>query len=429
MVRRALKRVDEWSRSDSHDRRPIRLSLVFLLGFLFSFAVVVGLAWLLAAYETADWFPWNHDPRVSQDKLFEIFRNAVTVGAALGVGITLFFSYRRQRTTEATQRITAEAQLTAAKAQETAAEALELSNKQYELECERRKDAIVAELRSRYALAAEQLGAEALTVKLAGVFALATLADDWDRQGSSADRQTCIDLLLATYRALDAEGASDPIRSAIWRSVMDRFRITNNSSRRWVESHIDFSGILHPGTKIFALRIDGLLDFSRTRTESASFVVQSIILGQHGVLSFSGAHHSGLEFRACVFDSGRLDLTDVSVEQRIVFQNCSFNGTWIVIDGAANGKNVEFIECSFTEFPNHIRERRMRKLKFVDCEVATEVMDSANDSMSPGISSVYPFDLVVRGTRYENAAPEILPISHPGDPEFLQHLSSRHSDQ
>lgn len=417
-------------RFDPPDRKPVRLSLVFLFGFLFSVAVVVGLTWLFAAYETANWFPWLHEPRLSQDKFFEVIRNAVTMGAALGVGITLFFSYRRQRTTEGTQRITAEAQRTAAEAQKTASKALELSNRQHDLELDRRQDAVVSELRSRYSVAAEQLSAQALTVKLAGVYALATLADDWNRQQSSADRQTCVDLLLATYRALDSDTGRDSVetKSAIWRSVMDRFRV-NNSERRWAVGHVDFSGIKHPDSMVVAVRIDGSINFSRTRSEGRGFIVQSVILGQHGVLNFNGASHAGLEFRSCVFESGRLDLTGVAVEQRIVFQECSFNGTWVVLDDAAHGKNVEFVQCEFTSFPNAIRDPAMRKLKFVDCVIGTQVMASEeDDTQGWKFHSLHPFDLVVRGTTFGNGAPEIEPMSRPGDPELLEHLRRRESD-
>lgn len=428
-LRNYLRRINDWIRADPSDQKPVRLSLVFLFGFLFSLAVMTGLAWLIAAYETANWLPWLHEPRLSQDKLFEITRNAVTVGAALGVGITLFFSYRRQRTTEATQRITAEAQRTAAEAQKTAAAALELSTRQHELDRERRQDAVVSELRSRYAVAAEQLSAEALTVKIAGVFALATLADDWDRQQSPADRQTCIDLLLETYRALSLGGGEGAVTSAIWRSVMDRFRMHNRLGQRWAGSYVNFSGA-HPESMLVALRIDGSIDLSESHSTGAPFVVQSVVLAQGGVLNFNGASHAALEFRSCVFESGRLDLRDFHVEQRIVFQQCSFNGTYVVLDDAARGKNVEFVGCSFSSFPNPIRDLSMRKLKFVNCEISTRVMADP-EAPTEGIfrlmrHSAYPFDLIVRGTRFENDAPEIEPVSDPGDPHFLEQMRLRH---
>src|SRR5438094_304555 len=47
----------------------------------------------------------------------------------------------------------------------------------------------------RYAKAAEQLGSDKAAVRLAGVYALAGLADDWP-----SGRQTCIDVLCAYLR-------------------------------------------------------------------------------------------------------------------------------------------------------------------------------------------------------------------------------------
>ncbi|WP_405593916.1 hypothetical protein OG741_37460 [Streptomyces sp. NBC_01410] len=47
----------------------------------------------------------------------------------------------------------------------------------------------------RYTTAAEQLGHDKAAVRLAGVYALARLADDWEEQ-----RQVCIDVLCAYLR-------------------------------------------------------------------------------------------------------------------------------------------------------------------------------------------------------------------------------------
>lgn len=189
-------------------REPMKLHLVFVLGFLASTVVLVGTIWLFAAYETATWWPWSDATRLTQDQLFEIIRNAVTTAAALGVGVTLFFSYRRQQSTEDTLRIGAEAQRTAAKAQETAAAALELSNKQHGLDQQRRLDAITSGLRDRYAIAAEQLGSAHLAVRLAGIYSLAALADDWADFGNEDERQVCIDLLCAYFRSQPDENAA-----------------------------------------------------------------------------------------------------------------------------------------------------------------------------------------------------------------------------
>src|ERR1700759_1294217 len=50
-------------------------------------------------------------------------------------------------------------------------------------------------LNERFAGAAEQLGSERPAIRLAGVYAMAGLADDWEE-----NRQTCIDVLCAYLR-------------------------------------------------------------------------------------------------------------------------------------------------------------------------------------------------------------------------------------
>lgn len=52
-----------------------------------------------------------------------------------------------------------------------------------------------SQLADRYTTAAEQLGHQQAAVRLAGVYALARLADDWEEQ-----RQVCIDVLCACLR-------------------------------------------------------------------------------------------------------------------------------------------------------------------------------------------------------------------------------------
>jgi hypothetical protein len=179
----------------------MKLPLVFLWGFFASLLVIGGLFWGLMAYEVSELWPFNSATRLSQDKLFEIIRNAVTTAAALGVGVTLFFSYRRQQTAEKTQELAVEAQRTAANAQQVAADALKLSTQQHELDQKRRLDALTADLRDRYGKAAEQLASDQVAIKIAGIYSLSALADDWAEQGDLDQRQVCIDLLCSSFRS------------------------------------------------------------------------------------------------------------------------------------------------------------------------------------------------------------------------------------
>lgn len=55
-------------------------------------------------------------------------------------------------------------------------------------------------LRDRYTTTAAQLAHESGAIRLAGVYALASLADDWHTFGNNDERQVCIDLLCAYLR-------------------------------------------------------------------------------------------------------------------------------------------------------------------------------------------------------------------------------------
>lgn len=94
------------------------------------------------------------------DDLFDVVRSAATVAALVGGLYAILYAYRKQRVDEAAgHRADAEA------------------------------------LSKRYQDAAEQLGHTAAAVRLAGAYALARLADEWDEQ-----RQSCVDVLSACLR-------------------------------------------------------------------------------------------------------------------------------------------------------------------------------------------------------------------------------------
>jgi hypothetical protein len=103
----------------------------------------------------------------------------------------------------------------------------------------------------RFQAAAEQLGHEQPAVRLAGVHAMARLADDWDEQ-----RQTCIDVLCAYLRlppmarTQPAPVAATPpeeleIRQTIVRLIGDHLRIDPSDETRvgWHGHDFDFTGV------------------------------------------------------------------------------------------------------------------------------------------------------------------------------------------
>lgn len=59
---------------------------------------------------------------------------------------------------------------------------------------------MIRDLRSRYTTCAEQLAHKSAAIRLAGVYALASLADDWQQQTEPDEKQVVIDLLRAYLR-------------------------------------------------------------------------------------------------------------------------------------------------------------------------------------------------------------------------------------
>ncbi|WP_285320670.1 hypothetical protein [Pseudarthrobacter sp. lyk4-40-TYG-27] len=408
---------------ETTDRKPMKLWLLLCIGFAGSLLLMGLLMWAFAAYTTGNTNPWNHEPPLNQDEQFGVIRNAVTAAAALGIGVTLVLSYRRQRTAERNQETVTNTQRTAAEAQKTAAEALALSTRQHELELERRKDAFVSELRSRYSTAAEQLGASSVAVQLAGVYAMATLADEWSEQGSRSDRQTCIELLTGYYRMLDeevqtrGEDLSRPIRTAIWESLSERFHEDSGHGGPWAQASLTLSGTRLTGRKISGIDVDAYFDFSHCSTDEARFDIINTAVHSGG-LKFVGLRAELVEFRDCSFLGGTLDMTFTSASKGIRFIGCEFSGSHIILDYAAADANVEFVNCVFTDMPQPLRRLfSAKKLKFVDCLIRTLVID---DKTSRTLAR---HERIVRGCTYENDVPKIQPYSL--SKEELMHLEER----
>ncbi|WPU08093.1 hypothetical protein [Pseudarthrobacter oxydans] len=402
----------------------MRLPFVFLFGFLASLAVVGGMIWLFAAYETASLLPLSHEPRLSQDKWFEIVRNAVTTAAALGVGVTLFFSYRRQQTAEKTQLIASEAQLTSAKAQQTAAAALELSNKQHALDQSRRQDTVTAELRSRYVKTVEQLGSDHLAVRMAGIYSLAALADDWAVIGNDDERQVCIDLLGAYFRSAqpgESDSARRELRSATLDAVSTRLNGKTAEKRFWGRCNIalditgaapSFDGVVieRPG----ALRIRG--------ATSCNFASLKDVDVRGGFLGYAAT---------CLeMDGSRFHLTDSVLESgsiSIILQERNFDGEKVTtpspkpakqklvrirnfsLQGGsfsviAPGWDVIFEECRFEAGSMFVRAAS-RTVTFSECFFKGNVFE--DPQWGPNALPITAQKLLVRDCKYGAGVPEL----------------------
>ncbi|MEV0718936.1 hypothetical protein [Asanoa sp. NPDC050611] len=188
----------------------------------------------------------------------------------------------------------------------------------------------------RFAKAAELLGDTQAAVRLAGVYAMAALADDW-RDG----RQSCIDVLCAYLRMPHTESGGegsaatrDPreereVRHTVLRLVRDHLRLPTDSDGSWRGHSFDFTGAVFEGGDLGRITVDGAtqLNFSGARFE-------------RGQMSFAGADLAGgtVSFHRAAFAGGETS-----------FETARFSDGDIDFGGAAfAGGDVSFAHAEFS---------------------------------------------------------------------------------
>ncbi|MBQ0979199.1 pentapeptide repeat-containing protein [Micromonospora sp. M61] len=165
------------------------IALVVVAALLIVGAMVAGALWF------AGWPSVKKDAAVTSSTLFELLKLIFAVVAGIGGVAALVVAYRRQRVAEHANLL-AEFSHQLAHAADLRAEVTkalaEAADERAMVETERNGVRLFNE---RFAKASEQIGAEKTAVRLAGVYAMAGLADDWQE-----GRQTCIDVLCAYLR-------------------------------------------------------------------------------------------------------------------------------------------------------------------------------------------------------------------------------------
>jgi uncharacterized protein YjbI with pentapeptide repeats len=189
-------------------------------------------------------------------------------------------------------------------------------------------------LNERFATAAEQLGSDKpAAVRLAGVYAMAGLADDWEE-----NRQTCVDVLCAYLRMPYAPDPGDEapepmrlgfradreVRHTVIRVIAAHLRAGARES--WQSLNFDFTGVV----------IDGG-DFSRT-----------VFSG--GRVSFEHAVFSGDEvtFEGATFSGGQVDFSFAEFSGGVNFSVARFSADQVSFSCAQFSGEVGFAGAEFS---------------------------------------------------------------------------------
>jgi hypothetical protein len=226
----------------------------------------------------------------------------IPVGAAVIAAAVAVWSAFLQRKTgkesttaasesAAAARTSAEASGRSAKAAEDAVEL----NRSTATAAGDRADA--AALAQRYQEAASQLGHDKAAVRLAGVYAMSRLADDWP-----AERQTCIDVLCAYLRlpwrnAIDSDAFRE--EAQVRRTIVSGINrhVAEDAKNSWSANDFDFTK-----AELRDFVVNGCTFAGRTTFSGAEFVGDCVL---NDILFEEGAF-----FEACVI-SGRVRLADM----------------------------------------------------------------------------------------------------------------------
>ena len=210
----------------------------------------------------------------------------------------------------------------------------------------------------RFTTIAAQLGDDHPAVRLAGVHAMAGLADDW-----KSNRQTCVDVLCAylrmPYEPDPGEKAPAPERLAfradreVRRTVVRVItaHLNGGATVSWRGLNFDFTGVVFDGGSFRGAEFSGgLVDFT-----SAEFSGGSVDLGMKfsgGTVRFGRAKFSGgmMAFTYAEFSGGQVDFTSAEFSGGWVdFTSAKFRGSQVRFGGAKfSGGLVRFAGAEFS---------------------------------------------------------------------------------
>lgn len=222
---------------------------------------------------------------------FELGKISLAIVAAAGASVGLVVAYRRQQTAEDTHALSVDIERRAAteSKQSINRDRMRLFNE-------------------RFTSASQQLGSDRASIRLAGVYAMAGLADDWEDQ-----RQTCIDVLCGYFRmSSESDGSDEEVRNAVFQVIRDH--LADNTPLRWQNVSFNFRGAQFTGQDLSDIVIDGVKFDFRNSTVTAgglSFVRSKFLSGD---LDFQNALVGGsLNFAATALRQDfSLDLTELT---------------------------------------------------------------------------------------------------------------------
>jgi hypothetical protein len=282
--------------------------------------MILGFLALCVFARLAEGHGWSIiDHHLTSAQWYDVVRSTIASVGVFGIGAAGLLAYRRQKTSEAMERISHATQQVAADQQKVAADQHQLERDRHQLSVQLREDSSTVDLRARFATAAGQLGHASAAVRLAGVYAMAALADDWHTANDDIQMQVCIDVLCAYLRIpYDPDSAATPagereVRLTVISVIRDHLQ--DPTTTTWCGRNLDFTGATFDGGSFTGAKFTG------------------------GTVTFTGATFSGaVDFRLAEFSGGDVD-----------FNQAEFSGGYVNFSAAVfSGGTVTFNRAKFS---------------------------------------------------------------------------------
>jgi len=215
-------------------------------------------------------------------------------------------------------------------------------------------------LNERFVTAAGQLGDDKPpTVRLAGVYAMAGLADDWPE-----NRQTCVDVLCGylrmPYEPDPGQDAPEPerlsfrasreVRHTVIRVITAHLR--EDAAVSWQRLNLDFTGVVFDGGDFSNAQFSGgtvSLQFTEFSGEAVYFTGARF---SGGTVDFSGARFSGrrVGFSNAQFSGGTVTFSFARFSGgEVDFEGAEFSGGTVTFGFAEfSGATVRFHDARFS---------------------------------------------------------------------------------
>lgn len=349
---RGMGNVARWYRRLRGEGPLVPIGLA--IGGMLALALAIAAAVTVLGLHFLHFKAFKPEPLLSAGTLYDLLKVAFAVAAGIGGVIALVTAYRRQRYIEiAEHRASREEQLAVLAEERTARDS--------QLE---RELATTRLFNERFTTAAGQLGDDKPAVRLAGVYAMAGLADDWPAQ-----RQICVDVLCAYLRMPyepDPGGDATHAKQQAFQSLREvRHTVISviaahiqpddmraATAQDWRGLDLDFTGaILDGGAFSGAEFSGGTVRFDRAQFSGGTV---SFIRAQFsgGTVRFDNARFSGgtVSFYRAGFSGGtvRFDRAEFC-GSRVHFDGAELSGGTICFDRAElSGGTVRFDRAQFS---------------------------------------------------------------------------------